>query len=358
MTVLEQRYRCVLRMLPASYRKAWEEDMVATFLASMNTDDAEDGEYLADYGRPSWSEVASVVRLAVRLRVGGVGMPPLSVAWGETVRAVRLVALMVLLVNAVSATWGVWRMFWLAHQIPGLPAPAQVPALPLGFWSMIWNVVGWLWVVAYLALVCGQWRAARLFAVLAFLPSVGFAVRDTLATDPATAVIARWSDVLISGLLLLTLTAFHRDTPRVRRRPWLIAFAVGIALTPILEFVLWAGPMDSQWLLDWAGLGCVLVVTAALVHLAGQAIGRSPVPSWALALALLSFAALVLRTVWLWNYYILSAPAITESVPMTLGIVQTVATLAVGLALAVLAGRGLRRFPPPLDAPRQQDCDR
>lgn len=93
--------------------------MVATFLASMNTDDVEDAEYLAAYGRPSWSEVASVVRLAVRLRVGGVGMPPLSVAWGEAVRAVRLVALVVLLVNAISATWGLWRMFWLAHQIPG-----------------------------------------------------------------------------------------------------------------------------------------------------------------------------------------------------------------------------------------------
>jgi hypothetical protein len=54
-----------------------------------------------------------------------------------------------------------------------------VPALPFGFWPVIWNVVGLLWVVAYLALVFGQWRAARLFAVLTFQPSVGFAVRDT-----------------------------------------------------------------------------------------------------------------------------------------------------------------------------------
>lgn len=347
MNVLEQRYRFVLRMLPASYREAWEEDMVATFLASMDTADVEDAEYLADYGRPSWSEVASVIRLAVRLRVGGVGMPPLSVAWGETVRAVRLVGLAVLLFNAVSGTWGVWRMFWLANQIPGLPAPAEVPVLPLDFWPVVWNVVGLLWVAAYLALVFGQWRTARLFAVLAFVPFVGFAVRDALAADPATAVLARWSDVLVSALLLLTLAAFHRDTPLVRRRPWLIAFVVGMALTPVLEFVLWTVPMDSQWLLDWAGLGCVLAVAAALVYLAGQVVGRSPVPSWALALALLSVAAFVLRAVWLWNYYTLSAPAITGSVPMTLGIVQTVAALAMALVLAVLAGRSLRRFPPP-----------
>ena len=44
--------------------------MVATFLESMDTDDAEAAEYLADYGRPSWSEVASVAALAVRLRLG------------------------------------------------------------------------------------------------------------------------------------------------------------------------------------------------------------------------------------------------------------------------------------------------
>ena len=98
MNRLEQRYRVVLRtLLPASYRKLWEEDMVATFLESMASDDAEAAEYLADYGRPSWSEVASVAVLAVRLRLGAANAPLRSGAWGE---AVRLVALMGLLVHA------------------------------------------------------------------------------------------------------------------------------------------------------------------------------------------------------------------------------------------------------------------
>jgi hypothetical protein len=97
---LEQRYRVVLRtLLPASYRKLWEEDMVATFLESMASDDAEAAEYLADYGRPSWSEVASVAALAVRLRLGAANAPLRSGAWGE---AVRLVALMGLLVHAAA----------------------------------------------------------------------------------------------------------------------------------------------------------------------------------------------------------------------------------------------------------------
>jgi hypothetical protein len=73
--------------------------MVATFLASTDTD------YLADSSRPSWSEVASVARLAVRLRVGRAGVPPLSVVWEEVVQALRLVALGVLLLSAVVATW-------------------------------------------------------------------------------------------------------------------------------------------------------------------------------------------------------------------------------------------------------------
>jgi hypothetical protein len=87
MSRLEQRYRLVLRvLLPAAYRKAWEEDMVATFLDSVDSDDAEAAEYVADYGRPSWSEVASVARLAARLRLGAAGAPPRYVAWGQAVR--------------------------------------------------------------------------------------------------------------------------------------------------------------------------------------------------------------------------------------------------------------------------------
>ncbi|HZM75585.1 MAG TPA: hypothetical protein VFC19_07645, partial [Candidatus Limnocylindrales bacterium] len=73
MNRLEERYRRVLRLLPASYRGVWEEDMVATFLASVATDDREEAEYLADFGRPSWPEVFSIVALAIRLRIGSAG---------------------------------------------------------------------------------------------------------------------------------------------------------------------------------------------------------------------------------------------------------------------------------------------
>ena len=54
--VLEERYRSLLRILPADYRAEWEEEMVATYLQGMATDDEEIAEYLAEFGRPAWSD--------------------------------------------------------------------------------------------------------------------------------------------------------------------------------------------------------------------------------------------------------------------------------------------------------------
>ena len=86
---LEERYRTVLRILPADYRAAWEDEMVATFLAGMARDDPEEAGYVADYGRPSWPEVASVVALAVRLRLGGAS--PRHRAWRDAFGRIALI---------------------------------------------------------------------------------------------------------------------------------------------------------------------------------------------------------------------------------------------------------------------------
>lgn len=336
MNVLEQRYRFALRMLPASYRQAWEDDMVATFLASMQTDDPDDAEFLANYGRPSWPEVASVAMLAVRLRIGGVGLPPLSLAWGEAVRALRLVALTVLLVSAVLAQMNVAVTFLFASEIW---VPDGPPAAPIESWLVAWSLTDLLWVAAYFALVFGWWRTGRLFTLLALVSYVPYVVQHALAGFPVLSFVFQ---LLVSAFLLLPLIMFHRDTPPVRRRPWLIAFAVGIALTPVFQLVFWTMPTESRWLLDWPGLYSVLIVTAAFVYLAGQAFGRGPAPSWALALALLALATAVMRAVSLWEYAVVDMGG---AIPLALGVVQTVAVLAGGLTLAALASRGLRRFP-------------
>jgi hypothetical protein len=109
MSRLEERYRKLLRLLPMSYRQAWEEDMVAAFLESMTTGDAETDEYTADYGRPSRSEVASVVALAIRLRVDAPDAFPRLFVWGE---AVRLATLMVALFKAVMAAGSIGLTAW------------------------------------------------------------------------------------------------------------------------------------------------------------------------------------------------------------------------------------------------------
>ncbi|TMM33441.1 MAG: hypothetical protein E6F99_24540, partial [Actinobacteria bacterium] len=109
-------------MLPADYRAAWEDEMVATFLESTARDDPEEAEFAADFGRPSWPEVASVLALAVRLRLGGTGAGPRRRACGD---AVRLVALMGLLAQAVLAVLGLGTLLWLAGKLPGTPPPPQ-----------------------------------------------------------------------------------------------------------------------------------------------------------------------------------------------------------------------------------------
>ena len=55
MSVLEDRYRTVLRMLPVSYRAGREDAMAAAFLDRTWTGDPDDDEFLADYGRPTLS---------------------------------------------------------------------------------------------------------------------------------------------------------------------------------------------------------------------------------------------------------------------------------------------------------------
>ena len=121
MTLLEARYRAVLRLLPATYREVWEEEMVATFLERVEHEDR-DGADVPERLRPSWAETGSVVALAVRSRLGGIGAPARYLLWGE---AVRRVALTGLLVHAVTTLVGVGFAFWHAGLLPGLPAPVD-----------------------------------------------------------------------------------------------------------------------------------------------------------------------------------------------------------------------------------------
>jgi hypothetical protein len=343
---LERRYRAVLRVLPAAYRAAWEEDMVATFLAGMHTDDPEEAEFAAEFGRPGWTEVASVLALAVRLRMpvlrarlGGPGAAPSGLLWGD---AVRFVVLTGVLVNAAMSVAFFGSRLWAAGRVPWLPGPPGelAQAAAPGLWQQLWVPGGVCWMAALAALLLGYWRVARIVAALALLPEVAGVVASTadFLAGAHPSLITTWQALLIDTAVVLAMVAFHQDTPAPRRRPWLVALGVGAVVTWCAEYVTFH--LDpSVALLDWSGLTSVALVPVACVELAARRGRRHGYR--ALALALLAAVVFLSRVVTLLDYG-LSAPAADRFLPLTFGVVEAVAVLAVGLPLAVRAAREVR----------------
>ncbi|SCF17734.1 hypothetical protein GA0070607_6496 [Micromonospora coriariae] len=347
MSRLEERYRFVLRLLPAAYRQEWEDDIVAAFLDSMDTGDAETTAYVTDYGRPSLSEVASIVSLAVRLRLGGADAPPRSYAWGQ---AVRLATLMAMLAHAVMVTASIAVTLWLSGKIALLPAPAPEWPLspPSNIWHTAWNLAGYAWLPAYLALVLGHRRVAQAVALLAIVPPV-ITTAVEQATGDVPLSVSPWAMLLIDVFLLLAMAAFHHGAPPVPRRPWLLALPIGILLVPVPLFTIQA-TTPALRLLDWPGLSCAAVTSAMVIHLTVR-VSRHPSRTlpWSLALTLLAVTTLAQRTATLPDYNYQAQRTTLAAIAS----VEVVAVLAVGVPLAVLAIRALRRLPSiPTVAPR------
>jgi hypothetical protein len=343
MTPLERRYRLVLRLLPAPYRAAWEEEMVAAFLQSMATANPEDSDFVAEYGWPSRSEVASVVALAarlrlpaLRLRLGVPGAPPRYAASSE---GVRRAALALLLVHAAFATVGLGTMLWLLGTVPWVPrAPVewtQPGLIDRGY--VTFTLLALAWLVAYLALVLGYRRVAWWSACIGVATSFSNDI-SRLVLGEARSLATLSATVLFGGLLLVALLAFHRDAPPVPLRSSLVSLGAGIAVAT--GFVaLTARPAEAFLaLLDRAGVYSVLLVAAAVPYLlvvaVRPALRGSP---WSLAFALLASAVLGLRLVTL--------PDLPPAA-VGLGLAEAVALAAVCVPSAALARRALRRLSP------------
>ncbi len=341
MTPLEERYRRVLRLLPAQYREIWEEDMVSTFLASVATDDLEEAEFIADYGRPGWPEVASIVALAIRLRVGA-GAPPRYAAWGEAIRRSVLAGL---LVNAAASTVGLGVSLWVAGLIPLVPAPTPLPEPP-GYpdsWDrllMLTALAGLLWLPAFLALVLGHRRAARWLAVAAVVAAMlsNFAA---VVVTPQEMTAELSYNLVIDSVLVLALFTFRQGVAPVERRFWLAGLGIGSVLITGYLLLMYR-PLSPLPPLDWAGVECVVLVAATAVHVALLARGKAAV--WTPALSILAFAVLGLRLVTLFDYVEFgSAGWHPATVPLAIAEAVVVAAAAIGLAL--LSARTLRRLP-------------
>jgi hypothetical protein len=79
---------------------------------------------------------------------------------------------MAMLTNAVMVTASIAITLWLSGKIVWLPAPAPELALtpPWSIWHTAWNLAGYAWLPAYLALVLGHRRVAQAVALLAIVP--------------------------------------------------------------------------------------------------------------------------------------------------------------------------------------------
>jgi hypothetical protein len=324
-------------------------------LESRDSDDPETAGYIADFGRPSWPEVASVAVLAVRLRLEPLGLrqrggalPPRAAAWGQ---AVRLFVLAGMLAHAVVAAVALASALWLAADLRWLPAPpADWPfGTPASAWQAVMTTGGFLWLPDYVGVLLGHLGVARLLAAAAVLPEAASAVQATagLIGGAAPFLLTIWCSLLLQVVLVLGLAALDPVAP-ARRPPWLLALVAGIA--SIAGLSLLARPGAGQWLLlDWPGVCCLALVGAALVDLAAPAVRRARAPSRRLALVLLAVAVLGLRVSSLpdWGLAVSGRQGL---ILLAQGTAEAIAVLAVGVPLALLARRELRRLPPPVTA--------
>ena len=297
---LEQRYRRVLRLLPGYYRDEWEEDMVAAFLDSWLTGDPDEDSVTMEFDRPSWPEVASVAGLAARLYLGGAGTPRRYFAWGQ---AVRGAVLAVLLVHAAAGLDGLVPVLLPGNHDRIVPAPpATIAASPGSLWpSTVWYLAGYVWIVVFVALVLGHYRAARVIAVLAIVPALVWLLQGQL-TGSLLSPFGSWAFWFLLDLApVLAMAAFHRDAPPPARRPWLLALPAYYLLVsvPLLAAELTG---HFAWRPDTPGLCCILVAVLCLAHVPRAWSSRAGTGVWSLTLVLLAAVAGTYRIVSLGDY--------------------------------------------------------
>ncbi|GIH70089.1 hypothetical protein [Sphaerimonospora thailandensis] len=348
MSLLEDRYRRVLRLLPASYRAEREEEMVSAFLdgAGPAADD--------DDARPRWPEIASIAALAVRVRLGGAGAAPRSIAWGRAVRLTALLGLAfqatmscVYLAQALGA-YGVFPMPYAHGEMPfGEPGSAERA------WHLSRDLAPALWIVGYVALVRGRPRVAKVAAVLGLIAHCAdFAVVWAGAHQPP--FLTHW---VIQSLMLVVpalalLVGFHRDAPahrhlgRVAVLPLIAGAALFLILMVLSEWAT-AASRSPQWPDMWAwvwpwllpsGLSCLaLLVASAGYFVAHLSAPRRRSPAVALALAILTVPVALTRLSYLNPG---SGDQITETMN-AVTVAQVIALLLCGLTLAVIGARSL-----------------
>lgn len=329
-TLLETRYRAVLRLLPAYYRRAREDEMVETYLWDVDQE-------TADQSRPTVGEVASVAALAVRSRLAAADAPRPYALLGS---AARLFVLFAVLLQATSAivdrvlalTWAStggatrWEMF--ASDFTG-------HGLPTGIIAVVNWTLPLLWTAGYAALLHDRRRLARAAVLLAALPTawplVAPLLDDSVPPDPAYAA----TSALLAWLSALALcAAYHRDAPPASLpggSPGLLFMACCVVMGA--SIVLLPVAADSVW----APTTCFLVGALGWLLWRARRTDQGTACA-AVALAALGLLILAVRVAALYPWLDVPAPAVFLG--SALG--QTAALVLLTGALAAVGGRGLR----------------
>jgi hypothetical protein len=333
-SLLEERYRLALRLLPAAYRAAWADDMVDTFLDRAYAAAPDDPEGV-DNSSPGRAELASIVWLAIRLRLGGSDAAERPRLMGD---AVRLAALVGLLYHAGMALAGVLLTAWLSSGRSGIDIPPELEPYP-SRWQVLTVGLGLLWVVGFVTVLFGQSRYAWAPAVAALVVDIAFIA---MADDPGPVSPIAVAALLVSVATVLALLGFHPSAPPVRARPWLLA--LGPAAVVPVAVTLTIQPTGDGYLLlvDWLTPYCVAFVVVAVIQLRRTASASS---AWPLALAFIAAALLVIRGA---NaVFLIYLASHSPGWPLELAILaaQLSAVFAVGLVAAIRARRIWRRLP-------------
>ncbi|GII87152.1 hypothetical protein Ssi03_51420 [Sphaerisporangium siamense] len=344
MSLLEDRYRRILRLLPASYRAEREAEMVGAFLEGAG--DARD----EDNPRPHWSEVASVLALSVRVGLGGVGAAPRFFAWGE---AVRLVATLGLAFQATLSS------AWLTELLRGTVMSGLGDAgSAQRLWDMAHALTYLMWIAAFILLVRDRPRAAKLSALLALALSYAPIVETgAVLWDGDRSLVPH--TVLVVVPVLALLTGFHRDAPRTRR-PWRTA-ALPVVAGVLFHTIVYV-PVSAlrapeavspawSWTWPWlgeSGLACAALLAASIacfwtrLRFPG---GRTA--SLPLALVILIIPVTLCRASYLTTGAI--DPISRTMLAVTAG--QVAALLCCAVTLTVLAARSMPALPRVIPSP-------
>lgn len=335
-SLLEERYRLALRLLPAAYRAAWADDMVDTFLERAHAAAPDDPEGV-DISSPGRAELASIVWLAIRLRLGGADAAERPRLMGN---AVRLAALVGLLYHAGMAIAGLIITGWLSAGHPGIDIPPELQPYP-SRWQVLTAGLAVLWLISFLTVLFGQSRHAWAPAVAALVVDIAVI---TVAGQPVPVTPTVVASLLVSLATVLALLSFRSSAPPVRRRPWLIALGIAAVVPAAVAITIQPTGEGYLLLVDWLTPCCVAFVVVAIIQLRRTAPGSSP---WPLALALIAVALLLLRGATAVD--LIDAASLSPDWPLESAILtaQLATVFTVGLAAAIRARRIWRRLPAP-----------